>query len=88
MIPEYEVHTFERGGYYAVEVIPNKLAVISLNTLYWYYTRIVGLTVGSGVTLPSTDAIISPNQEVSNLNGSGSTLFNLKEQHTDSVECN
>jgi endopolyphosphatase len=36
MIPEYEVHTFERGGYYAVEEVPNKLAVISLNTLYWY----------------------------------------------------
>jgi endopolyphosphatase len=36
MIPEYEVHTFERGGYYATEVIPNKLAVVSLNTLYWY----------------------------------------------------
>jgi endopolyphosphatase len=36
MIPEYEVHTFERGGYYAVEVVPNKLAVIALNTLYWH----------------------------------------------------
>jgi endopolyphosphatase len=35
MIPEYEVHTFERGGYFAVEVVPNKLAVLSLNTLYW-----------------------------------------------------
>lgn len=37
MIPEYELHTFERGGYFASEVIPNKLAVISLNTLYWYF---------------------------------------------------
>jgi endopolyphosphatase len=35
MIPEYELHTFERGGYFAVEVVPNKLAVVSLNTLYW-----------------------------------------------------
>ena len=36
MIPEYEQHTFERGGYFAVEIVPNKLAVISLNTLYWF----------------------------------------------------
>jgi len=35
MIPEYEMHTFERGGYFAAEVVPNKLAVVSLNTLYW-----------------------------------------------------
>jgi endopolyphosphatase len=36
MIPEYELHTFERGGYFAVEVVPNKLAILSLNTLYWF----------------------------------------------------
>ena len=32
-IPEAQRHTFERGGWFFVEVIPNKLAVFSLNTL-------------------------------------------------------
>ncbi|KAG8896690.1 Endopolyphosphatase, partial [Tulasnella sp. 403] len=32
--PSYQV--FQRGAYYSVEVVPNHLAVISLNTLYWY----------------------------------------------------
>ncbi|TCD66989.1 Endopolyphosphatase [Steccherinum ochraceum] len=32
--PSYQV--FQRGGYYSVEVIPNALAVISLNTMYFY----------------------------------------------------
>jgi endopolyphosphatase len=27
---------FQRGAYYSVEVIPDKLAVISLNTMYFY----------------------------------------------------
>ena len=35
-IPEEERHVFERGVYYSVEVIPDRLAVISLNTLFWY----------------------------------------------------
>lgn len=35
-VPEYERHTFQLGGYFSTEVIPNKLAVISLNTLYFY----------------------------------------------------
>ncbi|PWN53602.1 hypothetical protein IE53DRAFT_366209 [Violaceomyces palustris] len=35
-IPEYEFHTFERGGYFSKEVIPGRLAVMSLNTLYFY----------------------------------------------------
>ncbi|WVW86650.1 hypothetical protein I302_108704 [Kwoniella bestiolae CBS 10118] len=33
--PDYS-HVFERGAYYSVEVIPDRLAVISLNTLFWY----------------------------------------------------
>ncbi|OCF61739.1 endopolyphosphatase [Kwoniella mangroviensis CBS 10435] len=33
--PDYS-HVFERGAYYSVEVIPDTLAVISLNTLFWY----------------------------------------------------
>ncbi|KAL0950019.1 hypothetical protein HGRIS_010027 [Hohenbuehelia grisea] len=32
--PAYQV--FQRGGYYHVEVIPNSLAVVSLNTMYFY----------------------------------------------------
>ena len=35
-IPEYEFHTFEQGGYYVKEILPNKLAAMSLNTLYFY----------------------------------------------------
>jgi endopolyphosphatase len=27
---------FQRGAYFSVEVIPNALAVISLNTMYFY----------------------------------------------------
>ena len=32
-IPEFQRHQFEHGGWYYVEVIPNKLAVFSLNTM-------------------------------------------------------
>ncbi|KAI0776087.1 hypothetical protein BD413DRAFT_526378 [Trametes elegans] len=32
--PSYQV--FQRGGYFSVEVIPNSVAVISLNTMYFY----------------------------------------------------
>jgi endopolyphosphatase len=35
-IPEEQRHGFERGGWYSVEVIPGKLAVFSLNTLYFF----------------------------------------------------
>ena len=35
-IPEEQRHTFERGGWFFVEVIRNKLAVFSLNTLYFF----------------------------------------------------
>jgi endopolyphosphatase len=35
-IPEHERHQFHRGGWFTVEVIPNKLAVFSLNTLYFF----------------------------------------------------
>ncbi|KAG9246308.1 vacuolar endopolyphosphatase-like protein [Calycina marina] len=35
-IPEEQRHVFERGGWYYVEVIPQKLAVFSLNTLYFF----------------------------------------------------
>jgi len=33
-IPEEQRHQFQSGGWFSVEVIPNKLAVFSLNTLY------------------------------------------------------
>ncbi|MCJ1372315.1 Endopolyphosphatase [Loxospora ochrophaea] len=35
-IPETQRHTFDRGGWFFVEVIPNNLAVFSLNTLYFF----------------------------------------------------
>jgi len=35
-IPEEQRHSFEFGGWFDVEVIPNKLSVFSLNTLYLF----------------------------------------------------
>lgn len=35
-IPFESFQVFQRGGYYSVEVIRNELAVISLNTMYFY----------------------------------------------------
>ena len=35
-IPEEQRHVFEFGGWYSVEVIPNELAVFSLNTMYFF----------------------------------------------------
>lgn len=35
-IPANQRQDFIDGGYFAQEVIPGDLAVISLNTLYWY----------------------------------------------------
>ncbi|PWN29270.1 hypothetical protein BDZ90DRAFT_217348 [Jaminaea rosea] len=35
-VPEWERHTFQLGGYFTVEVLQGRLAVVSLNTLYWY----------------------------------------------------
>ncbi|KKA30197.1 hypothetical protein TD95_001920 [Thielaviopsis punctulata] len=35
-IPESQLHSFEFGGWFYVEVIPNKLAVFSVNTLYFF----------------------------------------------------
>ncbi|KAL5594530.1 hypothetical protein BROUX41_001456 [Berkeleyomyces rouxiae] len=35
-IPESQRHSFEFGGWFYVEVIPNKLAVFSVNTLYLF----------------------------------------------------
>lgn len=36
MVPEEQVHVFDRGVSFMVEAIPGKLAVLSLNTLYWF----------------------------------------------------
>lgn len=35
-IPEAQIHQFEQGGWFYTEVIPNKLAVFSLNTMYFF----------------------------------------------------
>ena len=39
LIPEEQRHSFERGGWFFVEVIPNRLAVFSLNTLYFFHNN-------------------------------------------------
>ena len=48
-IPEAQRHSFEFGGWFVVEVIPNKLAVFSLNTLY-FFDRNAGV---DGCAVPS-----------------------------------
>lgn len=35
-VPEAQRHTFESGGWFTVEVIPNRLVVFSVNSLYFY----------------------------------------------------
>ncbi|XP_014557689.1 hypothetical protein COCVIDRAFT_15086 [Bipolaris victoriae FI3] len=35
-IPEAQRHQFQQGGWFSVEVIPGKLAAISLNTIYFF----------------------------------------------------
>lgn len=35
-IPESQYHTFQHGGYYASEVVPGKITVVALNTLYFF----------------------------------------------------
>lgn len=35
-IPQEQLHIFERGAYFFSEVIPNQLAVLSINTLYLF----------------------------------------------------
>lgn len=35
-IPEEQRHSFQIGGWFYVEVVPNRLAVVSLNTLYFF----------------------------------------------------
>ena len=35
-IPFHYLQVFQRGAYYATEVIPNQIAVIALNTMYFY----------------------------------------------------
>ncbi|KAF9318999.1 Endopolyphosphatase [Podila horticola] len=35
-IPESQYHTFQHGGYYVSDVVPGKIAVVALNTLYFF----------------------------------------------------
>lgn len=35
-IPESQYHTFQHGGYYTCEVVPGKITVVALNTLYFF----------------------------------------------------
>ncbi|KAK2738880.1 Endopolyphosphatase [Myotisia sp. PD_48] len=36
IIPEDQRHSFAQGGWFYVEVVPDRLAVVSLNTMYFY----------------------------------------------------
>lgn len=38
-IPPSQLHIFSRGAYYFQEIIPNQLAVISINTLYFFQSN-------------------------------------------------
>lgn len=38
-IPQSQLHVFNRGAYYFQEVIPNQLAVLSINTLYLFQSN-------------------------------------------------
>lgn len=35
-IPEDEIHLFADGGYFSIQIIPDRLAAISLNTMYFF----------------------------------------------------
>ncbi|CZS76500.1 hypothetical protein SNK03_001326 [Fusarium graminearum] len=48
-IPEQQRHSFGFGGWFEVEVIPNKLSVLSLNTMY-FFDRNAGV---DGCAIPS-----------------------------------
>jgi len=57
-IPFASFGVFQRGGYFIVDVIPDKLAVISLNTIYFYDSN-----KGNGclsVSLPCCDLVSIP----------------------------
>lgn len=38
-VPQSQLHVFARGAYFFQEVIPNQLAVLSINTLYWFQSN-------------------------------------------------
>ncbi|KAL6239940.1 hypothetical protein BDW75DRAFT_226958 [Aspergillus navahoensis] len=48
-IPEAQRHTFEEGGWFSAELIPNKLAAVSLNTMYFYESN----SAVDGCAMPS-----------------------------------
>ncbi|KAL4755018.1 hypothetical protein BDW72DRAFT_85978 [Aspergillus terricola var. indicus] len=48
-IPEAQRHTFEEGGWFSAELIPHKLAALSLNTLYFYESN----SAVDGCAMPS-----------------------------------
>ncbi|EIW71731.1 hypothetical protein TREMEDRAFT_27201, partial [Tremella mesenterica DSM 1558] len=54
-IPSDYRHVFERGMYFSAEVIPDQLAVISLNTLFWYDSNTPYSTVVDGCVDRSSD---------------------------------
>lgn len=54
-IPEAQRHQFQQGGWFSVEVVPGKLAVISLNTLWVQFGCVEEASLtGLGTSLPPT----------------------------------
>lgn len=81
-IPEAQRHQFQQGGWFSVEVIPGKLAVVSLNTLWvlsvWRGMEKGLLTWFPGTFLPPTlvlmDARKRKSPDTSSLSGYASSL--------------
>ena len=65
-IPFHYLQVFQRGAYYAIEVIPNQIAVIALNTMYFYdsnhgeYSRLSLCNPGPAVSSYAPRLRISP----------------------------
>lgn len=38
-VPEQDFHVFQRGAYFSTVVIPHRLAVVSLNTMFFYHSN-------------------------------------------------
>ena len=58
-LPEDQYHTFARGAYFSSDVIPGDLAVISLNTLYFYRSNSVvdGCPIKKRTSDPGTEEL-------------------------------
>ena len=55
---------FQRGAYYSVEVIPDEIAVISLNTLYFYDAQRSGKLPESNRVSWRNDSCVDDGEDV------------------------